>query len=120
MTKYLQEQLKRQLHPSRDGEKTENELFDEKSISCTDEVIQSEDEPIDKQRWPTTPIMVNDREYMYEIPVEEDDYSVYQRETWINRIKKIILEEKTNPKCLAKPTRDSKSETAHANPFPRM
>ena len=120
-TKYLQEKLKNQLHQIRDDEKTENELFDE-SISCTDEVIKSGDEPspINKQRWPTTPIMVNDREYMYEIPVEEDDYSVYQRETWINRIKKMILEEKTNPKCRAKPTQDSKSETIHVNPFPRM
>ena len=41
--------------------------------------------------WPTTTIMINDRSYPYEIPVEGDDHSVLQGKKWVNRTKKITM-----------------------------
>jgi hypothetical protein len=46
----------------------------------------------DESMWPKTQIVVNGRDYDYELPVEDDDYSVFHRKKWVQRLKKIAFD----------------------------
>ena len=46
----------------------------------------------DKEKWPHDEIVVNGRECHYEVPVEDDDYEIFQEKKWLNRLKKITVD----------------------------
>ena len=60
----------------------------EKTFVYENEISNLDDEPV----WPKTQIVVNGRECDYELPVEDDDHSVFHRKKWIQRLKKIAID----------------------------
>ena len=60
----------------------------EKTFVYENEISNLDDEPV----WPTEKIVVNGRDYDYELPVEDDDHSVFHRKKWIQRLKKIAFD----------------------------
>jgi hypothetical protein len=61
----------------------------EKSFEYEDTISQLKESSVSV--WPEESIIMNGRDYQYELPVEDDDYSLYEGGRWMNRMKKITL-----------------------------